>query len=100
MRVIALRSLREFWQQHPDAERPLRAWYDEASRAQWRTPADIKQQFRHASVLSSRRVVFNVKGNEYRLVAAVAYNTGVLFVKFVGTHAEYDRIDAETVEWK
>ncbi len=98
MRVIALRSLRAFWQRHPAAERPLRAWYDEADRANWRSPADIKRSFRHASILKGQRVVFNIKGNEYRLVAALAYNTGVVFVKFIGTHAEYDRIDAETVE--
>jgi len=100
MRVIAVRSLREFWQRHPDAERPLRAWYDEVSRASWRTPAEIKAQFGNASILGGRRVVFNIKGNDYRLVAALAYNTGILFIKFIGTHAEYDQIDAETVEWR
>jgi mRNA interferase HigB len=98
MRIVALKTLREFWARHPDAEQPLRAWHDEVNRAQWRAPADIKQQFRSASILKGRRVVFNIKGNEYRLVAALAYNTGVVFVKFIGTHAEYDRIDAETVE--
>jgi mRNA interferase HigB len=100
MRIIALRSLREFWQRYPDAERPLRAWHDEVSRANWQTPADIKVQFRHASILSRRRVVFNIKGNQYRLIVAVAYNTGVVFVKFIGPHAQYDAIDAETVEWR
>jgi mRNA interferase HigB len=98
MRIVALKTLRDFWARHPDAEQPLRAWHDEVNRAQWRAPADIKQQFRSASILKGRRVVFNIKGNEYRLVAALAYNTGVVFVKFIGTHAEYDRIDAETVE--
>ena len=100
MRVVAVKGLREFWQCNPDAERPLRAWYDEVSRASWRTPADVKAQFRNASILGSRRVVFNIKGNSYRLVAALAYHTGIVFVKFIGTHAEYDRIDAETVEWR
>lgn len=98
MRIVALKTLRDFWARHPDAEQPLRAWHDEVNRAQWRAPADIKQQFRSASILKGRRVVFNIKGNEYRLVAALAYNTDVVFVKFIGTHAEYDRIDAETVE--
>ena len=98
MRVIALRTLRAFWARHPDAEQPLRAWHDEVSRAGWCTPADIKAQYAHASILKGRRVVFNIKGNDYRLVAAVAYNTGLVFVKFVGTHAQYDRIDAESVE--
>ena len=98
MRIVALKTLREFWTQHPDAEQPLRAWHDEVSRAQWRSPSDIKAQFGNASILKGRRAVFNIKGNNYRLVAALAYHTGLVFVKFVGTHAEYDRIDAETVE--
>lgn len=98
MRVIALKILRTFWSRHPDAEQPLRAWHDEVSRANWMTPADIKKQFGSASILKGRRVVFNIKGNDYRLVAALAYNTGLVFVKFVGTHAEYDRINAETIE--
>ncbi|KAB2929124.1 MAG: type II toxin-antitoxin system HigB family toxin [Candidatus Contendobacter sp.] len=98
MRIVALKTLREFWTQHPDAEQPLRAWHDEVSRAQWRSPSEIKAQFGNASILKGRRAVFNIKGNDYRLVAALAYHTGLVFVKFVGTHAEYDRIDAETVE--
>jgi mRNA interferase HigB len=98
MRIVALKTLREFWAQHPDAEQPLRAWHDEVSRAEWRSPSDVKAQFGNASILKGRRVVFNIKGNHYRLVAALAYQTGLVFVKFVGTHAEYDGIDAETVE--
>ena len=98
MRIVALKTLRQFWARHPDAEQPLRAWHDEVIRAQWRTPADIKAHFSSASILKGRRVVFNIKGNDYRLVVALAYNTELVFIKFVGTHAEYDRIDAETVE--
>lgn len=98
MRIVALKTLREFWARHPDAEQPLRAWHDEVSRAQWYTPADVKAQFDHASILKSRRAVFNIKGNDYRLVAALAYHTGLVFIKVVGTHAEYDRINAEMVE--
>lgn len=98
MRIVALKTLREFWTRYPDAEQPLRAWHDEVSRAEWHSPADVKAQFGTASILKGRRVVFNIKGNHYRLVAALAYQTGLVFVKFVGTHAEYDGIDAETVE--
>ena len=98
MRIIALKALREFWLRRPDAEQALRTWYDEVSRAQWSSPADIKAQYAHASILKGRRVVFNIKGNDFRLVAAVAYQTKLVFVKFVGTHAEYDQIDADTVE--
>ena len=98
MRVIALAALRSFWSKHREAEQPLRAWHDEAIRAEWKQPAEIKAQYRSASVLKNRRVVFNIKGNDYRLVVAVAYRVGVVYVKFVGTHVEYDAIDAETVE--
>ena len=75
----------------------MRAWYEEACKASWTQPAEIKAQYRSASILKNRRVVFNIKGNDYRLVVAVAYNTGVVFVKFIGTHKAYDAIDAETV---
>jgi mRNA interferase HigB len=98
MRVIAIKTLREFWRGHRDAEQPLRAWYDEACKANWTQPADIKAQHRNASILKNRRVAFNIKGNDYRLVVALACNTRIVFVKFVGTHAQYDAIDAETVE--
>ena len=98
MRVVAVKTLREFWVRNPDAEQPLRAWHDEASRANWIQPADIKEQYRNASILKNRRVVFNIKGNDYRLVVALAYNTGLVFVKFVGSHKAYDAINAETVE--
>ncbi len=98
MKVIALAALRKFWEKHREAEYPLRAWHDEATRAEWKQPADIKAQYRSASILKNRRVVFNIKGNDYRLIVAVAYRVGVVYVKFVGTHAQYDAIDAETVE--
>ncbi len=98
MRVIAVSTLRAFWERNPDAEQPLKAWYQEAEKAAWTQPADIKLQFRSASILKNRRVVFNVEGNDYRLVVAIAYKVQVLYVKFVGTHKEYDAIDAESVE--
>jgi len=97
MHVIALRTLREYWENYPPAETPLRAWYAEASRADWRTPADSKTAHRNASFLANNRVVFNIKGNDYRLVVAVRYTSATMFVRFVGTHAEYDRIDSTTI---
>lgn len=97
MRVIAISTLRSFWTRHPDAETPLRAWLAEAVAAQWSQPAEIKAQYASASVLKNRRVVFNIKGNDYRLIVSVAYRFQALYVKFVGTHAEYDAIDAETI---
>lgn len=97
MRIIALGTLRDFWRTHADVELPLRSWYALASRAAWKTPADIKQAYRNASFTANNRVVFNVKGNDYRLVVAVHYNRGQMFVRFVGTHQQYDRIDVETI---
>jgi len=98
VRVIAVSHLRAFWQKHAGAEQPLRAWVRAVAAAQWKRPSDIAAQFTTASVLKSRRVVFNIKGNDYRLVVAVAYRFGAVYVKFIGTHREYDRIDANTVE--
>ncbi|MCP5235387.1 MAG: type II toxin-antitoxin system HigB family toxin [Zoogloeaceae bacterium] len=98
MRVIAVAALRAFWESHPDAEQPLKAWYREATNASWTQPSDIKSQYRSASVLKNRRVVFNIKGNDYRLVVAIAYKLQIVYVKFVGTHKEYDAVDAETID--
>jgi len=97
MRIIAISKLREFWEKHPQAEAPLRNWYAEASRADWKSPQEIKAAHRNASFLANNRVVFNVKGNDYRLVVAVHYNRGMMFIRFVGTHGEYDQIGAATV---
>jgi len=97
MRVIALRALREFWLRHPDAEGPLRAWHQEARRATWRSPQDIKARYRSADFVTGNRVVFNIGGNKYRLVVAIRYASGVVFVRFVGTHAQYSRIHVEEV---
>ena len=97
MRVIALSTLRDFWTKHADAEMPLRAWHALASRADWSTPADIKAAYRNASFTANNRVVFNIKGNDYRLVVAVRYDKGLMYIRFVGTHREYDRIDVETI---
>ncbi len=98
MRVIAISTLRQFWKTHPAAEQPIKAWVDEAIKAAWSQPADIKAHYRSVSVLKNRRVVFNIKGNDYRLIVAIAYKLGIVYIKFIGTHAEYDQIDAETVE--
>lgn len=98
MRVIAIKRLRDFWEIHSNAKQHLLAWHDEASKATWTQPADIKAQYGSASILKNRRVVFNIKGNDYRLIVAVAYKLGVVYIKFIGTHAQYDAVDAETVE--
>lgn len=98
MRVISIATLREFWDANPEAEQPLKAWLDEARQAKWSSPPEIKENYRSASVLNSRRVVFNIKGNDYRLIVAIAYRFSAVYVKFIGTHRQYDAIDANTVE--
>ena len=97
MRVISRKALREFWQQYPDARASLQAWYADAKQANWQSPDDIKSTYANASILPNNRVVFNIKGNHYRLITAINYDYGMVFIRFVGTHREYDRIDATTI---
>lgn len=97
MRVIAKRTLREFWEKNPDVQWPLKSWHEEARRAHWESPQQIKAQFGSASILKAGRVVFNIGGNKYRLVVAMDYGRQVCFIKFIGTHRQYDQIDVETV---
>lgn len=98
MRVISKASLVEFWVIHPASKHALQTWFEDASRAEWRSPQDIKLRYASASFVSSNRVVFNIKGNDYRLVVAVVYRFAAIYIKFVGTHVQYDAIDAATVE--
>jgi len=97
LRVIARRTLKEFWERHSDAEPSLRAWYHDVRRADWRSPADVKRVYANASLVGDQRIVFNIGGNKYRLVIAVNYRYHMCYVRFIGTHKEYDRIDAGTV---
>ncbi|WP_041294017.1 type II toxin-antitoxin system HigB family toxin [Ignavibacterium album] len=94
MRVIAIKKLQNFWKKHPDSEQPLRAWYSEAINADWNSPNDIKKYYRTASILKNNRVVFNIKGNDYRLVVAINYLYKVIYIRFIGTHKEYDKINS------
>lgn len=100
MNVVARSRLEAFWSNplYKDSEQALKAWYAEATRASWASPQDIKNQYRNASVVGNNRVVFNIKGNDYRLIVAVACDFGALYVKFIGTHKQYDAVDAATVE--
>ena len=94
MRIIARKTLQDFWQAgHADAEQPLRAWFAEVSRAEWQTMADIKSRYPHASIIDAERVVFNIGGNKYRLVAKIWFTGQAVYVKFVGTHRAYDDVD-------
>jgi mRNA interferase HigB len=97
MRVISKRTLRTFWALHPDAEGSLEAWHAETLNATWTTPQEVKAQFGSASILKAGRVVFNIGGNKYRLVVAIDFIRQVCYVKFIGTHQQYDAINAETI---
>jgi mRNA interferase HigB len=97
VRVISRQAMREFWERHPDARQALSAWFCEAERADWGSPAAIKTRYVNASVIGGNRVVFNIKGNTYRLVVKIPYARRVAYIRFVGTHAEYDAINLEEV---
>lgn len=97
MRIISRKTLKEFWEKYPDSEEHIKAWYQIASDAEWATPQDIKEQYRNASILKDGRVVFNIKGNTYRLVVWINYEFYTIYIRFVGTHAEYDETDVQTV---
>jgi mRNA interferase HigB len=97
MRIISRRILREFWEKHPDAAVPLQTWFHDVQRAVWNSPADIKENYRNASIVANNRVVFNIKGNRYRLVVVVIYQHSVVYIRFAGTHEEYEQIDATSI---
>lgn len=97
MRVIAVRTLRTYAKKKKEAEQPLFLWYNEACRAYWKNNNELKAQFRNASVISSKRVVFNIHGNKYRLIVDIEFHLQIIFIVWIGTHAEYDKIDAKKV---
>jgi mRNA interferase HigB len=97
LRVIAKKRLRDFWLSHPDCEQQLKSWYREAEKSDWATPKAIKKMYPSASIVENSRVVFNIKGNKYRLIVRINYNYGMVWIRFVGTHAQYDRIDAKNI---
>jgi len=104
MRVIARRTLREFVESraghkdHAALKAAIDAWFDEVRKANWKSSADVKRHYASASVVSADRIVFNIKGNDYRLVAAVDFEKRIVWIKWVGTHADYNRIDVKKVE--
>ena len=97
MRIISVKALREFWQIHASAEQPLKAWHQAVRKVHWQSPDDIKRLFSTASFLQDNRVVFNIGGNKYRIIVKVRYQLGRVYIRFVGTHAQYDRINANEV---
>jgi mRNA interferase HigB len=97
MRIVARSTLAEFWEKHPETKVSLTRWHETVKAAEWQSPNDIQQAFPKAKVLNGERVRFEVAGGDYRLVAAFDFGRQAAFVKFIGTHAEYDKIDALTV---
>jgi mRNA interferase HigB len=97
VRVIAKITLRDFWERHKDCEHQLKSWHKEAEESFWKGPVDIKREYPSASFLMDNRVVFNIKGNRYRLVVKINYDYGIIWIRFIGTHSEYDKIDVTKV---
>jgi len=97
MRVIAKKILREFWEIHPNSEQQLKAWFRETESAEWKNPNQIKQMYPSSSILNNNRIVFNIKGNTYRLVVKINYEYRMVWIRFVGIHSEYDKIDATKI---
>ncbi len=99
MRIISVKTIKDFCDNldHQDSEQPLRSWYYEAKKDEWKTPSDIKKKYKSASILKNKRVVFNIAGNKYRLVVAIKYNFQIVYIRFIGTHTEYNKINAEKI---
>lgn len=89
--------MRDFWEVHADSEQQLKSWFQETSNAGWKTPNDVKKEYPSASILNNNRIVFNIKGNNYRLIARINYNHQMIWIRFIGTHAEYDKINANEI---
>jgi mRNA interferase HigB len=97
LRIIAKKTLKDFWEVHPDCEQQLKSWFQETSKAKWNNPKQIKVAYPSASLLAENRVVFNIKGNHYRLIVKINFDYQLMWIRFIGTHAEYDKINAQTI---
>lgn len=97
MRVISKKTLREFWELYSDCEQQLKAWYQEADKANWKNFNELKQEYPSASILENNRVCFNIKGNHYRLIVRINFDQQMMWIRFVGPHSEYDKIDANKI---
>lgn len=99
MRIIAVKTLKSYWEEYPDAQQALFAWYEEVSEAEWSSPNEMKEQFRNASVLTGKRVVFNIHGNSYRLIVDIEFKFQIVFIVWFGTHKAYDNLDTKAVKY-
>lgn len=99
MRVIAVKTLKEYWEEFPQVEQSLLSWYEEVNKVEWNNPNELKMQYGNASILTDKRVIFNIHGNSYRLIVDIEYRLKIVFVVWFGTHKEYDKIDAKEVRY-
>lgn len=99
MRIISRNTLIQYWEKFPDVEQQLKSWFDEVRNASWMSPNELKRQYRNTSIISDKRVVFNIKGNSYRLVIDVEYKLGIVFIVWLGTHKEYDKINVKEIKY-
>jgi mRNA interferase HigB len=97
LRVVAKKILRDFWQKHEDCEQQLKSWFREVQKTEWENPNQIKEEYPSASILNNNRVVFNIKGNNYRLIVKISFEYQMVWIRFIGTHGEYDKINANTI---
>lgn len=97
MRIIAKKALRDFWNIYTDSEQQLKSWFQEVSKASWKNPNQIKKEYPSASILNDNRIVFNIKGNTYRLIVKINYDYQIVWIRFIGTHAQYDKINANEI---
>ncbi|MGG7661693.1 type II toxin-antitoxin system HigB family toxin [Dyadobacter sp. BHUBP1] len=96
-RIFSRGTLRDFWENHPEMEQPLKVWYDDVLAADWKSPSDVKRQYATASILKNGRIVFNIRGNSFRLVAHFDFERQMVYIRFIGSHKEYDKIDANSI---
>ncbi len=99
MRVIATNTLKEYWIIHPECEQALKSWLKEAVEAKWRSPQDLKMQYKHASILTGKRIVFNINGNKFRLIVDVEFRLQIIFIVWFGSHFDYDKINAKSISY-
>jgi mRNA interferase HigB len=97
LRVVAKKILRDFWEKHEDCEQQLKSWFREVQKSEWENPNQIKEEYPSASILNNNRVVFNIKGNNYRLIVKISFEYQMVWIRFIGTHGEYDKINANTI---
>jgi len=100
MRIIARKTLIKFWEKYPDTEQSLKSWFDEIIDALWSSPNEVKSQYRNASIITKKRVVFNIKGNRYRLIVDIEYKIKIVFIVWIGTHKEYDKINVKEINYE